>query len=63
MSCIPPPTDLYLRASADRAPLFSGLKTERRLDRFDWRDKAVVAPVQNQEAVRLTQMDGRYAIY
>ncbi|XP_049897904.1 cathepsin O [Epinephelus moara] len=42
--------DLYLRASADRAPLFSGLKTERLPAKFDWRDKAVVAPVQNQEA-------------
>ncbi|XP_042349079.1 cathepsin O isoform X1 [Plectropomus leopardus] len=42
--------DLYLRASADRAPVFSGLKTEGLPARFDWRDKAVVAPVQSQEA-------------
>ncbi|KAG8003822.1 Cathepsin O [Nibea albiflora] len=43
--------DLYLRASADRAPLFPGLKrTERLPAKFDWRDKAVVAPVQNQQA-------------
>ncbi|XP_076595272.1 cathepsin O [Chaetodon auriga] len=42
--------DLYLRASADRAPLFPGLKTEGLPAKFDWRDKAVVAPVQNQEA-------------
>nr|BAK55649.1 cathepsin O [Oplegnathus fasciatus] len=41
---------LYLRASADRAPLFSGLKTEGLPAKFDWRDKAVVAPVQNQQA-------------
>ncbi|XP_031722726.1 cathepsin O isoform X1 [Anarrhichthys ocellatus] len=41
--------DLYLRVSADGAPLFSGLKTEGFPDKFDWRDKAVVAPVQNQE--------------
>ncbi|XP_078116265.1 cathepsin O isoform X1 [Sander vitreus] len=42
--------DLYLRAHADRAPLFSGLKTGGLPAKFDWRDKAVVAPVQNQEA-------------
>ncbi|KAL3061000.1 hypothetical protein OYC64_009252 [Pagothenia borchgrevinki] len=42
--------DLFLRAHADRAPLFSGLKTEGLPAKFDWRDKAVVAPVQNQEA-------------
>ncbi|XP_023253851.1 cathepsin O [Seriola lalandi dorsalis] len=42
--------DLYLRASADRAPLFSGLKTQGLPAKFDWRDKAVVAPVQNQQA-------------
>ncbi|XP_068449207.1 cathepsin O [Clinocottus analis] len=42
--------DLYLRASGDRAAPFSGLKAERLPLRFDWRDKAVVAPVQNQEA-------------
>ncbi|XP_070769241.1 cathepsin O [Enoplosus armatus] len=42
--------DLYLRSNADRAPLFSGLKTEGLPAKFDWRDKAVVAPVQNQQA-------------
>ncbi|XP_029368289.1 cathepsin O isoform X1 [Echeneis naucrates] len=42
--------DLYLRASTDRAPLFSGLKIEGLPAKFDWRDKAVVAPVQNQQA-------------
>ncbi|XP_018534910.1 cathepsin O [Lates calcarifer] len=42
--------DLYLQASADRAPPFSGLKTEGLPAKFDWRDKAVVAPVQNQQA-------------
>lgn len=42
--------DLYLRAVSDGAPLFSGLKTPGLPARFDWRDKAVVAPVQNQGA-------------
>lgn len=56
-------TDLFLRAHADRAPLFSGLKTEGLPAIFDWRDKAVVAPVQNQEAVRCTQEDDRYTGY
>lgn len=56
-------TDLYLRASTDRAPLFPGLKrTERLPAKFDWRDKAVVAPVQNQQAVRFTQMDDKCTV-
>ncbi|KAF7668537.1 hypothetical protein LDENG_00006050 [Lucifuga dentata] len=42
--------DLYLRASADRAPLYSGPKPEGLPAKFDWRDKAVMAPVQNQQA-------------
>nr|XP_020500751.1 cathepsin O [Labrus bergylta] len=42
--------DLYLGASADRAPRFSGLKGEGLPAKFDWRDKAVVAPVQDQQA-------------
>nr|XP_020463114.1 cathepsin O [Monopterus albus] len=42
--------ELYLRASTARAPSFSGLKTEGLPARFDWRDKAVVSPVQNQQA-------------
>ncbi|XP_039975351.1 cathepsin O isoform X2 [Xiphias gladius] len=42
--------DLYLRASSDRAAPFTGLKTEGLPAKFDWRDKAVVAPVQNQQA-------------
>ncbi|AWP11739.1 Cathepsin O [Scophthalmus maximus] len=42
--------DLYLRASSDRAPLFSGPKTDRLPAKFDWRDRAAVAPVQNQLA-------------
>lgn len=51
------PTDLYLRASADKAPLFTGLKTEGLPASFDWRDKEAVAPIQNQQAVRLTDRD------
>lgn len=42
--------DLYLGASADRAPRFSGLKTEGLPAKFDWRDKGVVAAVQDQQA-------------
>ncbi|XP_056295584.1 cathepsin O isoform X2 [Pseudoliparis swirei] len=42
--------ELYLGASAGGAPPFSGRKTGGHPDKFDWRDKAVVAPVQNQEA-------------
>ncbi|KAM6923566.1 cathepsin O [Xenentodon cancila] len=42
--------DIYLRVISDRAPLFSGLTVEGLPAKFDWRDKAVVAPVQNQLA-------------
>ncbi|XP_068596757.1 cathepsin O [Brachionichthys hirsutus] len=42
--------DLYLQASADQAPLFSGLKKERLPATFDWRDRAVVAPITDQKA-------------
>ncbi|XP_041845755.1 cathepsin O [Melanotaenia boesemani] len=42
--------DLYLRAISNRAPVFSGLSIEGLPAKFDWRDKAVVAPVQNQLA-------------
>eukprot|EP00066_Takifugu_rubripes_P019982 XP_011609248.1 PREDICTED: cathepsin O isoform X2 [Takifugu rubripes] len=45
--------DLYLRASADRAPAFSGQKAEGLPAKFDWRDHAIVAPVQNQQATRV----------
>ncbi|XP_026213846.1 cathepsin O [Anabas testudineus] len=41
--------DLYLRVKAARAPLFTGLKTQGPPAKFDWRDKAVVVPVQNQQ--------------
>uniref|UniRef100_A0A3B3DMS7 Cathepsin O n=1 Tax=Oryzias melastigma TaxID=30732 RepID=A0A3B3DMS7_ORYME len=42
--------DIYLQAIGVRAPPFSGLPTEGLPARFDWRDKAVVAPVQDQLA-------------
>ncbi|XP_047441746.1 cathepsin O isoform X2 [Mugil cephalus] len=42
--------DLYLRAVNDRASLFSGPSAEGLPAKFDWRDKAMVAPVQNQLA-------------
>ena len=50
-------TEVYLQAISDRAPAFSGLSIEGLPAKFDWRDKAVVAPVQNQLAVRLMQID------
>ncbi|XP_029020733.1 cathepsin O [Betta splendens] len=42
--------DLYLTGSATRVPHYSGLTPENLPAKFDWRDKAVVAPVQNQQA-------------
>lgn len=48
---------IYLRAISDRAPLFSGLAMQGLPAKFDWRDRAVVAPVQNQLAVRFMQID------
>lgn len=54
------PTDLYLQASSDQAPLFPGPKTEGLPAKFDWRDKTVLAPVPNQLAVNFTQNDEIY---
>ncbi|CAN9514610.1 unnamed protein product [Ophioblennius macclurei] len=42
--------DVYLRAVFCPAPLFSGPTTPKPPAKLDWRDKAVVAPVQDQEA-------------
>ncbi|XP_061580867.1 cathepsin O [Cololabis saira] len=42
--------DVYLRAIGDGAPLFPGPSEQGLPAKFDWRDKAVVAPVQNQLA-------------
>ncbi|CAJ1059048.1 cathepsin O [Xyrichtys novacula] len=42
--------DLYLHASADRAPPYSGPKAAGLPAKFDWREKKVVAPVQDQLA-------------
>ncbi|MEQ2283720.1 hypothetical protein AMECASPLE_014513 [Ameca splendens] len=52
--------DVYLRAESSRAPGFTGLTRTGLPAKFDWRDKGVVAPVQNQLAVRLTQTDDGY---
>ncbi|XP_047210462.1 cathepsin O isoform X4 [Girardinichthys multiradiatus] len=42
--------DVYLRAESSRAPGFTGLTRTGLPAKFDWRDKGVVAPVQNQLA-------------
>ncbi|XP_029962972.1 cathepsin O [Salarias fasciatus] len=42
--------DVYLRAVFHRAPPFSGLTAPKLPAKLDWRDKAVVAPVQDQGA-------------
>ncbi|XP_049607286.1 cathepsin O isoform X2 [Syngnathus scovelli] len=42
--------DLYLGSISERAPPFLGTKTKELPAKFDWRDRAVVAPVQNQQA-------------
>lgn len=56
-------TDLYLRVNAVRAPLFTGLKTEGLPAKFDWREKAVVVPVQNQQTVRSRHTDHIDTLY
>lgn len=60
LSILPFSIDLYLKASADRAPHFPGLKTKQLPAKFDWRDKAAVAPVQNQGTVRFTRINEEY---
>ncbi|XP_057706372.1 cathepsin O [Corythoichthys intestinalis] len=42
--------DLYLRAISAPAPPFLGANTRELPAKFDWRDRAVVAPVQDQQA-------------
>ncbi|KAL0974319.1 hypothetical protein UPYG_G00218770 [Umbra pygmaea] len=42
--------ELYLTASVEATSTYSGLKAEGLPARFDWRDKEVVGPVQNQQA-------------
>lgn len=41
---------LYLRAVSHQTPLFSGLTTPKLSAKLDWRDKGVVAAVQDQRA-------------
>ncbi|XP_077464645.1 cathepsin O isoform X2 [Stigmatopora argus] len=41
--------DLYLRASSERAPPFLGADLKELPAKFDWRDQAMVAPVQDQQ--------------
>lgn len=53
------PPGIYLQATSGRAPPFSGLPAEGLPARFDWRDKAVVAAVQDQLAVSLILIDVR----
>lgn len=42
--------ELYLTATAETVPPYSGLKTEGLPAKFDWRVKAAVGSVQNQQA-------------
>lgn len=56
------PTDIYLRAVGGRAPVFSGQTIKGLPAKFDWRDKGMVAPVQNQLAVRLMHIDEIYIL-
>ncbi|KAF7228601.1 cathepsin O [Nothobranchius furzeri] len=41
-------SDVYLRAFSSRAPAFSGGSIKEFPAKFDWREKGVVGPVQNQ---------------
>ncbi|XP_061541160.1 cathepsin O isoform X2 [Phycodurus eques] len=42
--------DLYLRATSERTTPFLRAKAKELPAKFDWRDRAVVGPVQNQQA-------------
>ncbi|XP_061541163.1 cathepsin O isoform X5 [Phycodurus eques] len=45
--------DLYLRATSERTTPFLRAKAKELPAKFDWRDRAVVGPVQNQQATKV----------